>query len=178
MRCAPAPILQERWPDCARHMHRRSSPTRENDPRFAIVADETLSAFLAELLHSPAVRWRPLLGGPFVAAVFMFTLASFLCDVAWNLESLVFFRIVQGGFSGPMIPGSHALLLLIFPPQRKSTALTIWAATTPLRPSADQFSAATCPTIGRGLGSSGLTCRLGCSVCLSAAKDCGVTRCA
>ena len=41
--------------------------------------------------------------------------ASFLCGVAWSLSSLIFFRILQGGTSGPMIPGSQALLISIFP---------------------------------------------------------------
>lgn len=55
----------------------------------------------------------------FVAAVLAFTVASFLCGIAWNLESLVFFRVLQGAVSGPMVPGSQALLLLLFPPNKK-----------------------------------------------------------
>lgn len=70
----------------------------------------------------------------FVASVLMFTLASLLCGLAWSLSSLVFFRVLQGGFSGPMIPGSQALLLAIFPPQKKAVALTIWSATTLVAP--------------------------------------------
>ena len=52
----------------------------------------------------------------FVVSVVLFTIASFLCGVAWSLPSLVFFRVLQGGVSGPMIPGSQALLISIFPP--------------------------------------------------------------
>jgi DHA2 family multidrug resistance protein len=70
----------------------------------------------------------------FIVSVVMFTIASFLCGVAWSLSSLVFFRILQGGFSGPMIPGSQALLLSIFPPQKKSMALMIWSGTTLIAP--------------------------------------------
>ncbi len=66
----------------------------------------------------------------FVAAVFLFTLASLLCGIAWSLPSLVVFRILQGAVSGPMIPGSQALLLLIFPPEKRGTALGIWSMTT------------------------------------------------
>src|SRR3954464_3123786 len=58
----------------------------------------------------------------FVLAVLAFTAASFLCGIAWSLPSLIFFRILQGAVSGPMIPGSQALLLSIFPPERKGTA--------------------------------------------------------
>ena len=50
----------------------------------------------------------------FVCSVVAFTIASFLCGVAWNLPSLVVFRVLQGAVSGPMIPGSQALLIMIF----------------------------------------------------------------
>ena len=70
----------------------------------------------------------------FVAAVVMFTIASFLCGIAWNLESLIAFRILQGAVSGPMIPGSQALLISIFPPQKRATALGIWSITTLVAP--------------------------------------------
>ena len=51
----------------------------------------------------------------FVASVVMFTVASFLCGISWSLGSLVLFRVIQGAMSGPMIPGSQALLISIFP---------------------------------------------------------------
>lgn len=70
----------------------------------------------------------------FVASVALFTLASFLCGIAWNLPSLIVFRVLQGAVSGPMIPGSQALLLLIFPPQRRGLALAIWSITTLVAP--------------------------------------------
>jgi DHA2 family multidrug resistance protein len=70
----------------------------------------------------------------FVGAVVMFTIASFLCGVSWNLPSLIFFRVLQGAVSGPMIPGSQALLIMIFPPQRRGTALAIWSMTTLVAP--------------------------------------------
>ena len=70
----------------------------------------------------------------FVASVLMFTIASFLCGVAWNIDSLILFRILQGAVSGPMIPGSQALLLMIFPPNKKATALAIWSMTTLIAP--------------------------------------------
>lgn len=70
----------------------------------------------------------------FVASVLMFTIASFLCGVSWSLSSLVVFRILQGLVSGPMVPGSQALLLSIFPPHRKGAALAIWSMTTLVAP--------------------------------------------
>jgi MFS transporter, DHA2 family, multidrug resistance protein len=70
----------------------------------------------------------------FVLSVLGFTLASLLCGLAWNLESLVFFRVLQGAVSGPIIPGSQALMLSIFPHARRTTALAIWSVTTLVAP--------------------------------------------
>ncbi len=70
----------------------------------------------------------------FVVSVLLFTAASLLCGLSWSLESLVAFRILQGVVSGPMIPGSQALLISIFPPHRRSTALAIWSMTTLVAP--------------------------------------------
>ncbi|MGN6148442.1 MAG: MFS transporter, partial [Rhizomicrobium sp.] len=39
----------------------------------------------------------------FVFSVLGFTLASFLCGIAWSLSSLIAFRVLQGAISGPMI---------------------------------------------------------------------------
>ena len=70
----------------------------------------------------------------FVLSILGFTIASLLCGLAWNLESLVFFRVLQGGLSGPIIPGSQALMLSIFPRARRTTALAIWSITTLVAP--------------------------------------------
>jgi MFS transporter, DHA2 family, multidrug resistance protein len=70
----------------------------------------------------------------FVGSVILFTLASFLCGISWDLTSLIVFRILQGAVSGPMIPGSQALLIMIFPPQKRGTALAIWSMTTLVAP--------------------------------------------
>ena len=70
----------------------------------------------------------------FVGSVILFTIASFLCGISWNLDSLIIFRVLQGAVSGPMIPGSQALLIMIFPPQKRGTALAIWSMTTLVAP--------------------------------------------
>lgn len=70
----------------------------------------------------------------YVLSVILFTIASFLCGIAWSLSSLVIFRVIQGAVSGPMIPGSQALLISIFPPEKRSTALGIWSLTTLVAP--------------------------------------------
>ncbi len=70
----------------------------------------------------------------FVAALLLFTLASFLCGIAWSLPVLVVFRVLQGAVSGPLIPGSQALLISIFPSDKRTTALGIWSITTLVAP--------------------------------------------
>jgi len=70
----------------------------------------------------------------FVLSMLGFTFTSLLCGIAWSLESLVFFRTLQGALSGPIIPGSQALMLSIFPHSRRTTALAIWSITTLVAP--------------------------------------------
>ncbi|MDX2274449.1 MAG: DHA2 family efflux MFS transporter permease subunit [Hyphomonadaceae bacterium] len=70
----------------------------------------------------------------FVTSVLLFTLMSLLCGLAWNIESLVIFRVLQGAVSGPMIPGSQALLIMIFGRQRQASALAIWSMTALVAP--------------------------------------------
>jgi len=65
----------------------------------------------------------------FVLSVLAFTAASLLCGLSWSLPSLIVFRVLQGAVSGPMIPGSQALLLMIFGPARRGIALAIWSVT-------------------------------------------------
>jgi len=70
----------------------------------------------------------------FVVSVVLFTLASLLCGLAWSLSSLIAFRVLQGAVSGPMIPGSQALLINVFGPSKRHTALAIWSLTTLIAP--------------------------------------------
>jgi len=70
----------------------------------------------------------------FCVSVVLFTIASFLCGIAWDLPSLIVFRVLQGGVAGPMMPGSQALLISVFPPDKRSTALGVWSMTTLIGP--------------------------------------------
>ena len=70
----------------------------------------------------------------FSLSILLFTIASFLCGISHSLTELILFRVLQGAVSGPMIPGSQALLLTLFPASRKGTALAIWSATTLVAP--------------------------------------------
>jgi MFS transporter, DHA2 family, multidrug resistance protein len=70
----------------------------------------------------------------FVISIALFTIASLLCGFAWSLPSLIAFRVLQGAVSGPMIPGSQALLITVFGPAKRHAALTIWSLTTLMAP--------------------------------------------
>ena len=70
----------------------------------------------------------------FVASVTLFTIASLLCGLAWSLPSLIAFRVLQGAVSGPMIPGSQALLINVFGAAKRHLALVIWSLTTLIAP--------------------------------------------
>jgi DHA2 family multidrug resistance protein len=70
----------------------------------------------------------------FVVSVALFTVASFLCGISTDMTELIIFRVLQGGVSGPIIPGSQALLLTLFPENKKGTALAIWSMTTLVAP--------------------------------------------
>ncbi len=70
----------------------------------------------------------------FTLSILLFTGASFLCGISTNMGELIVFRVLQGAVSGPMIPGSQALLVTLFPQERKGTALAIWSATTLVAP--------------------------------------------
>lgn len=65
----------------------------------------------------------------FIMSVMAFTIASLLCGLAQNFESLLAFRVLQGMVSGPIVPLSQALLVAIFPPNKRTLALSMWAMT-------------------------------------------------
>src|SRR2546429_1569468 len=52
----------------------------------------------------------------FLFALTMFATGSLLCGLAWNIESLIAFRVLQGVGGGMMTPVSTAMLFRAFPP--------------------------------------------------------------
>ncbi|WP_455924667.1 DHA2 family efflux MFS transporter permease subunit [Pseudomonas putida] len=70
----------------------------------------------------------------FLAAVLLFVLASACCALAPNLTTLLVCRVIQGAVCGPLAPLSQALLVAIFPPARRNSALVVWSMTTFLGP--------------------------------------------
>ena len=70
----------------------------------------------------------------FVASVMLFVLTSWLCGLAPNMTTLIFFRILQGLVAGPMIPLSQALLLSSYPKALAGLAMAMWSMTTLIAP--------------------------------------------
>ena len=63
----------------------------------------------------------------FIACIFMFTLASALCGLAWDLPSLIVARILQGVGGGAMVPIAQSIMLESFPRQKRGAAMAIFA---------------------------------------------------
>jgi len=63
----------------------------------------------------------------YVICTLLFTIVSLLCGLSTSLPQLIFFRVLQGIFAGPMIPLSQSLLLANYPPEKKGLATGLWA---------------------------------------------------
>ena len=69
-----------------------------------------------------------------VWSVLLFTLFSVLCGFAPNYSTLVFFRLMQGLVSGPMVPLGQAIMLNSYPPEKRGMAMAFWAMTVVIAP--------------------------------------------
>jgi DHA2 family multidrug resistance protein len=63
----------------------------------------------------------------FILSTFLFIVTSVLCGLSLDLPMLVFFRVLQGAVSGPMIPLSQSILLANYPENKRGFATSIWA---------------------------------------------------
>jgi DHA2 family multidrug resistance protein len=59
-------------------------------------------------------------------ALFLFTLGSFLCGLAWNENMLIIFRIVQASGAGLIAPTGMAIITREFPLKQRGVALGFW----------------------------------------------------
>lgn len=60
-------------------------------------------------------------------ALFLFTLGSFLCGLAWDENVLIIFRIVQATGAGFLMPVGMAIVTREFPPEQRGIALGFWS---------------------------------------------------
>jgi DHA2 family multidrug resistance protein len=61
-----------------------------------------------------------------IISIVVFTASSFMCGSAWSLQSLVFFRVLQGMGGGALQPLSQAILLETFPARQRGMAMAIF----------------------------------------------------
>jgi DHA2 family multidrug resistance protein len=64
----------------------------------------------------------------YIFGFLMFIVGSVLAGLAWNLQSMIFFRVIQAIAGSADYPTAMAILTMTFPPGReRSTALGIWS---------------------------------------------------
>lgn len=62
-----------------------------------------------------------------IIATALFTILSWLCSIAITFPMLVVMRFLQGFVAGPLVPLSQSLMIMTFPPDKRSLAISIWA---------------------------------------------------
>lgn len=70
----------------------------------------------------------------FIFSIFSFTVASMLCGIAWDLHSMIIFRIIQGIGGGAVIPISQSILRESYPPEEQARAMGIFGVAIVLGP--------------------------------------------
>src|SRR5262245_682387 len=83
------------------------------------------SAFLAQALST---RWL------FALSASLFTLSSILCGLAWNIESMILFRVLQGFTGGAMVPTVFAVGFTLFTGKQRAMIPAILGMTAVLAP--------------------------------------------
>src|SRR5947207_3914909 len=84
---------------------------------------------VANVIVLPITGWLSAYFGRrsyFAASITLFTIASFFCGNAHSLETLVFWRIVQGLGGGALLSTSQAILYEEFPRSEYGTAMAIF----------------------------------------------------
>jgi len=98
----------------------------------------TITSYLASnAIIIPMTAWLSRLFGRkryLIFSISLFTFSSFMCGSSWNIQSLVFFRILQGIGGGALTPISQAILLETFPPHQHGMAMAIYGIGTMFGP--------------------------------------------
>lgn len=84
---------------------------------------------LAVAVSQPATGWAADRFGRkriFILSLTGFTLASLSCALAPNLPALIAFRVLQGLGGGALAPVGMAIVIELFPAQRRGRAMSTW----------------------------------------------------
>src|ERR1700685_2269885 len=73
-----------------------------------LMAELVMIPFSAYLAQAMSTRWL------FTASAALFTLSSILCGLAWNIQSMIAFRVLQGFTGGAMVPTVFAVGFTLF----------------------------------------------------------------
>ena len=85
----------------------------------------TASSFLARKLGRKTF---------FLICLGLFTASSVLCGFAWDLQSLLLFRILQGIGGGGMVPVSQSILASSFSPEKRGQAFALFGVAVVVAP--------------------------------------------
>jgi MFS family permease len=85
----------------------------------------TASAFLAKVLGRKIF---------FLICMALFTASSVLCGLAWSLQSLLFFRLLQGFAGGGMVPVAQSILADSLPPENSGQAFAVFGVAVVVAP--------------------------------------------
>lgn len=84
-----------------------------------------LSGFLSRLFSTRVY---------FACCALGFSVASLLCGLAWNIESMLVFRAIQGFLGGGMIPTTMAALFVLFPQRQQAAPMVLVGMVSTLGP--------------------------------------------
>ncbi len=84
-----------------------------------------LSAWLSRVMST---RWL------IAASAAGFTVASVLCSTAWDINSMIVFRALQGFFGGSMIPTAFTAAVILFQGKQKAVAASFVSAAAGIAP--------------------------------------------
>ncbi|MFE7747170.1 MFS transporter [Nocardia sp. NPDC057455] len=84
--------------------------------------------FAALLVPAGRLGDRRSIRTTFLLGLVVFVAGSALCATAWDVGSLVFFRILQAVGGALLTPASLGLVLAASPPQRRAAAVRLWVA--------------------------------------------------
>ncbi len=93
-----------------------------------LMAELVMIPFAAFLAQAMSTRWL------FALSAGLFTLSSVMCGMAWNIESMIAFRVLQGFTGGAMVPTVFAVGFTIFTGKQRALIPTILGMVSVLAP--------------------------------------------
>src|SRR5215471_7577517 len=96
------------------------------------------SYLIAEIVTIPLTAWLSRVFSTriyIVVNAILFIIFSMCCALAWDLNSMIFFRALQGFTGGTLIPMAFSIVLTILPPAKRAIGMAIYGTTATFAPS-------------------------------------------